>query len=64
MNVPTNFNWRDYLINNIDLQQSRIRTKGGAEQHYKRHGHREDKVVMNHILVKIMYYPMIIHLLF
>ena len=47
MTLPTNFNWRDYLINNIDLQQARIRSERGAIKHYQRHGHEEDRIICN-----------------
>lgn len=47
MTLPTNFNWRDYLINHIDLQHARISNEGRAEKHYKKHGYRENRKICN-----------------
>lgn len=47
MTIPTNFNWRDYLINNIDLQQARIRYEDYAIEHYKKYGYRENRKICN-----------------
>lgn len=47
VHLPTKFNWRHYLLNNIDLQQARIRTEDGAIKHYKTYGYRENRKTYN-----------------
>ena len=47
MTIPTNFNWRHYLINHVDLQQARIRYEDYAIKHYKKYGYRENRKICN-----------------